>query len=284
MRKKCLPVIYGFSLFVIFSFFASTELSAQKNQEVNGVVKFNALGLQGVSVMLKNNPSVGTITDATGKFSIKADPNDILVITEIGYKAQEVAVAGKTFFEVTMTRDNGGLSEVIVVGYGTQTKASLTGAVSVVKGDQIEVSPNANVSNDMAGRTPGVIFTNNSGEPGNDGSNIYIRGISTYSGSSYPLVVIDGVANRPGGFDRIDPNDIESISVLKDASAAIYGAQSANGVILVTTKRGRSGKPTLTFNYNQGINTWAKTEKYLNSADYAQAVNEINIFGGGSPI
>src|ERR1019366_702388 len=96
------------------------------------------------------------------------------------------------------------------------------------------------------------------------------------------LIVIDGVANRPGGFDQIDPNDIESISVLKDASAAIYGAQAANGVILITTKRGKDGKPSFTFNYNQGFNTWAKTEKYLNAAQYAQMVNEISIFGGGN--
>jgi TonB-dependent starch-binding outer membrane protein SusC len=283
MRKKCLPDIYGFSLFAIFSFFLPFLLSAQNIREVSGLVKFNGVGLPGVSVTLKDNPGIGTTTDSTGRFVIKADLKEILVFTEIGYKPYEVAV-GNTFVEVTMTRDNAGLNEVIVVGYGTQKKATLTGAVSVVKGDQIEVSPNANVSNDLAGRTPGVIFTNNSGEPGNDGSNIYIRGISTYSGSSYPLIVIDGVANRPGGFDRIDPNDIESVSVLKDASAAIYGAQSANGVILITTKRGKSGKPTLTFNYNQGFNTWAKTEKYLNAADYAQAVNEINIFGGGAPI
>jgi TonB-dependent starch-binding outer membrane protein SusC len=284
MRKKCLLGVYGMSFFVMFSLFLPARLSAQNIKEVKGVVKSETTLLSGVSVAIKDNPKIGTITDANGRFTIKADVNSTLIFTEIGYKALEMPVAGRSFIEVEMARDSGGLNEVVVVGYGTQRKATLTGAVSVVKGSELEQSPGADVTNALAGRTPGVIATNNSGEPGNDGSKLYIRGISTYSGATDPLIVIDGVANRPGGFGQIDPNDIETISVLKDASAAIYGAQAANGVILVTTKRGKTGKPSFTFNYNEGFNTWAKTEQYLNSPQYAQMVNEISAFGGGAPL
>jgi TonB-linked SusC/RagA family outer membrane protein len=284
MRKKYLLRVYGLMLFSILSFFIPGKLSAQTVKEIKGIVKSGSGVLTGASVTVKDNPKLGVMTDANGNFSIKVPEKSVLVITAVGYKAVEVPLNGKSFIDVTMTNDNTNLDEVVVVGYGTQKKATLTGAVTVVKGDEIAKSPSANVSNALAGRTPGVIATNNSGEPGNDGSNIYIRGISTYSGATSPLIVIDGVANRPGGFERIDPNDIESVSVLKDASAAIYGAQAANGVILVTTKRGKTGKPMFTFNYNQGFNTWAKTEKLLNSAQYAQMVNDITVFGGGTPI
>lgn len=254
--------------------------------DVHGHVTDN-LGnpLEGVSVLIAGTRN-GVTTNSDGRFTLTVSDggNIVLEISSVGFQTKTVNVGKQTEMEITLERTLTGLSDVVVVGYGTQKKATLTGAVTVVNGDEIAKSPAADVSNALAGRTPGVIATNNSGEPGNDGSNIYIRGISTYSGATSPLIVIDGVANRPGGFDRIDPNDIESISILKDASAAIYGAQAANGVILITTKRGKTGKPSFTFNYNQGFNTWAKTEKYLNSADYALMVNDISVFGGGSPI
>ena len=284
MRKIYLLRVYGLMLSVFFSLFLPSQLSAQTIKEIKGVVKSSSGVLSGVSVTVKDNPTLGVVTDATGNFSIKVPENSTLVFSSIGYKTAEVSILGKSFIDLNLATGNMGLDEVVVVGYGTQKKSTLTGAVTVVKGDEISKSPSVDVSNALAGRAPGVIATNNSGEPGNDGSNIYIRGISTYSGATSPLIVIDGVANRPGGFDHIDPNDIETVSVLKDASAAIYGAQAANGVILITTKRGKSGKPTFTFNYNQGFNTWAKTEKYLNSTDYSQMVNDITVFGGGSPI
>ncbi|MEO6963914.1 MAG: TonB-dependent receptor [Puia sp.] len=238
--------------------------------------------LSGASVTVKGSKG-GTSTDQNGNYTIKVPDNSTLIFQSVGYKTVEMPVSGRSTIDITMEITNVNLAEVVVVGYGTQKKATLTGAVTVVKGSDIAKSPTAEVSNGLAGRAPGVIATNNSGQPGKDGSSIYIRGISTYSRATSPLIVIDGVANRPGGFDQIDPNDIESISVLKDASAAIYGAQAANGVILITTKRGKEGKPAFTFNYNQGFNTWAKTEKYLDAAQYAQMVNEISIFGGGNP-
>jgi len=282
MRKQCPLRVYGLVLVFVLACINPTNLFAQNLKEINGVVKSASGNLPGVSVTVKQNSKIGAVTDENGNYILRVPENSTLVFKSIGYKALEMPVNGRTTIDVTMEISNLNLAEVVVIGYGTQKKATLTGAVSVVKGDEIAKSPSAEISNGLAGRAPGVIATNNSGRPGSDGSSIYIRGISTYSGATSPLIVIDGVANRPGGFDQLDPNDIESISVLKDASAAIYGAQAANGVILVTTKRGKEGKPAFTFNYNQGFNTWAKTETYLNAAQYAQMVNEISIFGGGS--
>ena len=281
MRKKIHLRILPCLLVGILTIISSQHLFAQNGTEVKGVVKAASGRLQSVSVTVKGDPKIGVTTDALGSYSIKVPKNGTLIFNSVGYKAVEVQVNGRLTIDVTLEIESINLDDVVVVGYGTQKKATLTGAVTVVKGSDIAKSPAANISNSLAGRTPGVIATNNSGEPGNDGSNIYIRGISTYSGTTSPLIVIDGVANRPGGFERIDPNDIESVSVLKDASAAIYGAQAANGVILITTKRGKTGKPSLTFNYNQGFNTWAKTEQLLNASQYAQMVNDINVFGGG---
>src|SRR6218665_2942064 len=265
-------------------FFGSFQVVAQE-QTIRGTVRSGVELLPGVSVYYKANISEGVVTDEQGSYSIKfRGANDTLVFSSIGYQKTEILVGVRSLIDVDLKSDNVVLNEVVVVGYGSQDKASLTGAVATLKGTDILRSPTADISNALAGRTPGVIATNSSGEPGNDGSNIYIRGISTFSGATSPLIVIDGVANRPGGFQRIDPSDVESISVLKDASAAIYGAQAANGVILITTKKGKAGKPTITFSQNTGFNTWGKTEKYLNAANYAQMKNEISVFGGGQPI
>ncbi len=283
MTKKFHPWIIMPMLLVILSLIVPNNVFAQNSIEVKGVVKSAAGFLPAVSVTVKTDSKIGTISDAVGNYSIRVPDNGTLVFKSVGYQVVEMPVNGRSVIDVTLDIESISLEDVVVVGYGTQKKATLTGSVAVVKGSDIAKSPAGNVSNSLVGRTPGVIATNNSGEPGNDGSRIFVRGISTFSGATSPLIVIDGVANRPGGFERIDPNDIESVSVLKDASAAIYGAQAANGVILITTKRGRTGKPTLTFNYNQGFNTWAKTEKYLNSADYAQMKNEISQFSGGNP-
>jgi TonB-dependent SusC/RagA subfamily outer membrane receptor len=269
---------------VILAFIVPNNIFAQSLIDVRGVVKSNDGFLSSVSVTVKGNTKIGAISDAAGNYRIKVPDNSTLIFKSVGYKVVEIPVNGRSVLDVSLETESINMEDVVVVGYGTQKKATLTGSVAVVKGSDLAKSPAGNVSNNLVGRTPGVIATNNSGEPGNDGSNIYIRGISTFSGATAPLIVIDGVANRPGGFERIDPNDIESVSVLKDAAAAIYGAQAANGVILITTKRGRTGKPTLTFNYNQGFNTWAKTEKFLNAADYAQMKNEISEFGGGNPV
>lgn len=169
------------------------------------------------------------------------------------------------------------LAEVIVVGYGEQKKETITGSVATVKGSELAKSPAVNLSNSIAGRMPGVVAVNRSGEPGYDGSAIRIRGSNTL-GNNDALIVIDGIPARAGGIDRLNPNDIESISVLKDASAAIYGSRAANGVILMTTKRGKSGIPELTLQVNQG---WAQPTVIPDLADaaqYAGMLNDLDIY------
>lgn len=169
------------------------------------------------------------------------------------------------------------LGEVVVVGYGEQKKETITGSVATVKGGDLVKSPAMNLSNSIAGRMSGVIAVNRSGEPGYDGAGIRIRGSNTL-GNNDALIVIDGIPARAGGIDRLNPNDIENISVLKDASAAIYGARAANGVILVTTKRGKEGKPELTYQFNQGFAQPTTIPKLADAAQYGEMLNDLNVY------
>jgi TonB-linked SusC/RagA family outer membrane protein len=232
--------------------------------------------LPGVSVTLKGT-STGSLTDINGRFSLDVPDasSGTLVFSFIGYTTQEVALKGQTTIGVQLQADTKSLNEVVVVGYGTQKKATLTGSISQVKGAELVKSPQPNLSNSLAGRFSGIIVNNRGGEPGYDGSNITVRGLAT-TGSNNVLIVVDGVPGQIGGLERLDPNDIESLSVLKDASAAIYGNRAANGVILVTTKRGKTGKPTINYSFNQGFSSPTRLPKMANAATYAQIMNEIN--------
>lgn len=248
--------------------------------KVTGKVTDQTTGesLIGVSVKVKGTAS-GTVTDVNGNFTLNAPEDGTLVISFIGYTTTEVPIQGKTTLNIKLQSANKGLNEVVVVGYGVQKKITVTGSVTAVKGEELVKSPAINLSNSIAGRMPGVIATNSSGEPGYDGATINIRGINTL-GNNSPLIVIDGIPAPAGqsNIDRINPADVESISVLKDASAAIYGARAANGVILVTTKHGKLGKPDLTYTYNHG---WAQPTlipKMANSSEYATMVDEIDLY------
>lgn len=246
---------------------------------VQGTVSEEATGapLPGVNVIVKGT-SVGTTTDAQGTFALTVDDqNAVLVFSFIGYKSQEVPVGSQSNFQIKLASDVETLTEVVVVGYGETRKESLTSAITSVKGRDLVKSPQPNLSNSFAGRVSGVVASTASGEPGFDNSRLLIRGQSTV-GNNNPLIVIDGVANRIGGLERLDPNDIESVSVLKDASAAIYGAQAANGVILITTKRGTKGKPVVTFTNNQGFARPTRLPDMANSATYAEILNEIQYY------
>ena len=238
--------------------------------------------LPGVNVLVKGT-SNGTVTNVDGRFNLNVDDGtETLVFSFIGYVTQEVAINGQSVVDVTLTPDVQSLEEVVVVGYGEKSKATVTGSVTSVRGDVITQTPVTNVSNALAGRLPGVLFINRSGEPGYDGSQIRVRGTNTI-GDPSALIVIDGIANRSGGLERLNPADIESITVLKDASAAIYGAQAANGVILVTTKRGTTGKPEINLNYNLGFNTPTRLPRVADAATYATMLNEIDFYRERSP-
>lgn len=248
--------------------------------KISGKVTDQATGesLIGVSVKIKGTDA-GTLTDVNGNFTLNAPEDGTLVVSYIGYNTIEVPIGGKTSFVIKLQSSNKNLNEVVVVGYGVQKKITVTGSVTAVKGTELVKSPAINLSNSIAGRMPGVIATNPSGEPGYDGATINIRGINTL-GSNAPLIVIDGVPAPVGqtNIDRINPADVESISVLKDASAAIYGARAANGVILVTTKHGKLGKPDLIFTYNHGWGQPTLIPKMANSTEYATMVDEIDLY------
>jgi TonB-linked SusC/RagA family outer membrane protein len=249
---------------------------------VNGqVTDARGAGLPGVSVKVKNTP-IGASTDGNGRFTLKVPENGILVFSFLGYVSQEVPIAGKTTVNIKLLENSQALSEIVVVGYGTQKKAVVSGAVASVKGSDLAKTPTANLSNSLAGRLPGITAVQAGGEPGYDGSTIRIRGVNSL-GNNNALIVIDGVPNRAGGLERINPNDIESVSVLKDASAAIYGSRAANGVILITTKQGKSGKPTLSYDFSYGLQQPTRTPQMSSSTQYAEILNELNIFGAGLP-
>ena len=237
--------------------------------------------MPGVTIVQKGT-SQGTTTDVNGSFRLTVpDRNATLTVSYVGFVTQQIPVGTQTSFTIQLREDAQALSEVVVVGYGTQKRSTLTGAVAEVSGRDLVQSPQPNLANSLVGRTPGLIALNRSGEPGRDGSQFFIRGRSTL-GDPNPLIVIDGVANRLGGLDRLDPNEVESVSVLKDASASIYGAQAANGVILVTTRRGTKGKPQITYNFNQGLSAPTRLPQMADATTYAQILNEIQYYSNPS--
>lgn len=253
-----------------------TERLKSADLTVTGVITDEkGAPLPGVTIVVRGTTQ-GTVSDVNGKYSITVkDENAYLVFRSIGYTTQEIPINGKSGINVQLVGDPRSLNEIVVVGYGSQKKATLTGSISQVKGAELVKSPQPNLSNSLAGRFSGVIVNNRSGEPGYDGSNITVRGLAT-TGNNDVLIVVDGVPGQIGGLERLDPNDIESMSVLKDASAAIYGNRAANGVILVTTKRGKTGKPTINYSFNQGFSSPTRLPKMADAATYAQIMNEIN--------
>ncbi|MEX6689630.1 TonB-dependent receptor [Danxiaibacter flavus] len=260
-------------LCLLTTFLLAAGLHAQDVIKVTGTVTDASKNapIAGVSVGIKDG-KVATATDDKGSFTVSVSKNAVLVFSFIGFASQEVAVNGKSVVNASLKATESNLNDVIVVGYGSTKKATLTGSVASVKGDVLQKSPLPNVTNSLGGRLPGLVAVTRTGEPGNDASLLRIRGSNTL-GDNSPLIVVDGIANR--SIDRLDPADIASVNVLKDASAAIYGAQAANGVILVTTKRGLSGKPQLQINMNGAMTSPTVLPKMADAATYAQLINEI---------
>lgn len=232
--------------------------------------------IAGASITIKGTAK-GTSTGSDGGFTLEVTEGEIILIRAVGYDPVEVPASNVAQLKnIVLKQQTQQLEEMVVVGYGTQKKAVVSGAIASVKGDELAKSSSINLSNSFAGRLPGVTAMQNSGEPGGDGSTIRIRGINSLSGgNSSPLIVIDGVPSRAGGIDRLNPNDIESVSVLKDASAAIYGSRAGNGVILVTTKQGKPGKPQFTYDFTYGIQRPTRVPKMANSAQYTEIINEV---------
>lgn len=240
MKRKHLCLL----LLVFLSFM---RLSAQEGTVVLGIVLDEAKEpMPGVTVAEKGT-SNGTMTDLDGRYSIKLTSEDaVLVFRFLGYETQEVKVGGKKDINLQLNPVATELTEVVVVGYGAQKKASVVGAISAIKPEAIARTSKTAITQSLAGNVAGVIAVQRSGEVGNDHADFWIRGINTFAGGSNPLIIVDGVERS---FNSIDPQEIESFSVLKDASAtAIYGVRGANGVIIITTKKGKVSPPQISFN------------------------------------
>ncbi|WP_418892939.1 SusC/RagA family TonB-linked outer membrane protein [Limibacterium fermenti] len=238
--------------------------------------------LPGVSVYIRDKISVGTITDVNGKFSIRASRGDMIVFTFVGYEKVEYLVTEeKKDLAITFTETAQELEEVVVMGLGTQRKISTVAAVSSINVKELQ-TPAASVANLLGGRVAGVISMQTSGEPGKNIAEFWVRGIGTFGANASALVLIDGLE---GNINSIDPADIESFSVLKDASAtAVYGVRGANGVVLVTTKRGQAGKLNITARANFSVSNLRRVPQYLRAYDYAKLANEARMVRGDSPV
>ena len=237
----------------------------QQNRKVEGIIVDEAgEPVIGVNVRVKGNSTLGTITDYDGKFSIDVSSKDILVFSYIGYKTQE------------MKEDSETLGEVVVTAFGTgQKKESIVGSIQTVRPNDLKV-PSANLSNSFAGRLSGVIAYQRSGQPGSNGSDFYIRGISTLSGMTSPLIILDGVEVSSADLDALDPEIIEGFSILKDATAtAMYGTRGANGVMIVTTKSGADlEKPIIGVRVETNITQPTKVPSFVDGYRYMELYNE----------
>ncbi|SFF67652.1 TonB-linked outer membrane protein, SusC/RagA family [Sunxiuqinia elliptica] len=221
--------------------------------------------------------TIGTITDFDGGFSLKVPENaQKLAVSFVGFLKTEVEIGNQSFFNVVLREANVGVEEVIVIGYGTQKKETVTGSISSVGTEELAKSPVANISNALVGRVPGLTAVQSSGEPGDNAATIRIRGVATLNSSGQePLIIIDGIQSSFSVLNSLDPNEVENINVLKDASStAVYGVRGANGVIIVTTKRGRTGKTKITFSGSLGVSKVASKLELLDSYHYALFRNE----------
>jgi TonB-linked SusC/RagA family outer membrane protein len=262
------------------------ELRAKIQKEtVTGTVVDAQTGntMPGVNILVKGTMT-GTVTDSTGYYKIGVSSlQDTLVFSFIGYQTRTVPIDGRRSIDVSMKATIVSGKQMVVVGYGKQKKISMVGAQSSIEDIDTELKqPANNLSNLMAGKLPGIISVQRSGEPGYNGSDFWIRGISTFSsGLSKPLILVDGV---PRTFENIDPEDIKSFSILKDAAAtAVYGVRGANGVILIKTKTGQVGKPKIRFRYYEGVESFVKLPKFANGATYMKMSNEASVTRGGNP-
>ena len=241
--------------------------------------------LPGVNVVVKGNTSTGTITDFNGTFTLSAPADAILSISYIGFKSQEIAVKGHKDIKIVLQEDSETLDEVVVVGYGVQKKSVVTASIAKVSADDLASTAPVRMDNALKGLASGVTVTSSSGQPG-AAAQIRVRGVGTIrteNGAADPLYIVDGMPLE-GGLDYLNPNDIASIEVLKDAaSGAVYGARAANGVILVTTKTGKIGKTKVTYDFSYGWQSAWKKRDVLNASEYALMINEGAINAGIAP-
>ena len=261
----------------------STAATFAQTATVSGVVKDDTgEPVIGAGVLVKGT-TLGTITDIDGHFSFRADDlNGVLVVSFVGMETQEIPMKGKGTFDIVLKSSNTLLEEVQVVAYGAQKKVTLTGSISSVNTDELLKVPTASIGNMLSGVLSGVSSIQSSGQPGGDDPDVFIRGISTLNTmNAKPLYLVDGVERS---FFQIDPNEVENITILKDASStAVFGVRGANGVIIVTTKRGKEGKAKINAAFSYGIQTPTRMPEFVNSYDYATFLNEAYTNDGKDP-
>ena len=276
MKRKC-----KLERWVVFLIFYMTALQsfAQSTSTVQGtVVDESGESLIGVSVRIKS-ASIGTATDVNGNFTIQAEEGATLVLSYVGFKTKEVLVKGKKHMNITLESDLAQLDEVVVIAYGAQKKVTITGAVSNVGGKELLKTPTASLGNAIAGKLSGVSSVQYSSVPGADDPILRVRGVGSFNGAD-PLVLVDGVERS---FSQIDPNEVEDISILKDASAtAVFGVRGANGVILVTTKRGSVGKSKISVSTSFGIQKVESYPDFVDSYTWATLYNQAQLSDGTS--
>lgn len=280
MKNICFQMTRKAWLAMIMVLCLSFPALAQKTTVTGTVVDATGEPLYGASVLAEGT-SLGVATDLDGNFQIEVAPDGVLIVSYIGMNTERVQVNGRSHIDVTLSENSVVLQEVVAIGYGAVKKSDATGSVSVIKPDDIEAGIATSTQDLLVGASPGVVVTSDGGNPAG-GATIRIRGGSSLSASNDPLVVIDGVpqTNQSQGsglsaMTMINPNDIESLTVLKDASAtAIYGSRASNGVIIITTKKGKSGKPVVNFAANFSVNTARKTLDMMSSSEFVKTVQE----------
>lgn len=256
----------------MLTFLIPGMVSAQTKVVKGTVNDETGMPLFGATVTIKGTKTA-TVTDAAGNFSISADANAVLIVSFTGFNTRSITTNGRSTLRIQLEPDNKELDEVVIVAYGKQKKPTVTGSIATVSGKELRQSPVANLTNALAGRLPGLFSQQNSGQPGRDASNIQIRGVSTYTGGSTPLYIVDGV--QQDNIGQIDMNEVESFSILKDASAvAVYGVRGANGVIIITTRRGKTGDAKVSISTQVGVNVTNRLPKFLNAYDALTLLKE----------
>ena len=260
-------------LTMILLLLMSVSLFAQVR--VSGVVTDAAGPVVGASVIEKGSASNGTVTAADGSFSLSVRQGAVIVISSIGYKDQEIAIGSQTRFDIFLEEDSELLEETVVIGYGTQKKSDVTGSVASVDSETMTKRAPTNIAQGLQGAAAGVVITQSSGDP-TGGANIRIRGVATMNGDTNPLWVVDGVQyGTSSNLTWLDPMDVEHIEILKDASAtAIYGARGANGVIMVTTRKGQAGQARINFRGDFGVSTNAGKLQVASLQDWLKAYRQ----------
>lgn len=260
-----------------------TNQSIRQQRAVRGlVVNAEKRAISNATIQTSTS-NASTASNAQGEFEIDVQPSDTyLTVRSIGYVTRQIQLVDANDYTIILQDSVDALDEVVVVGFGTQRKASVVGAISSVEPERLKIGTTRSMSNNLAGQLAGIIAVQRSGEPGYDNSNFWIRGISTFGGNRNPLILVDGVERS---LDNMDPEEIESFSILKDAAAsAVYGVRGANGVILINTKRGKVGKPQVTARFEQSVTSPVQLPEFIGAADYLEVMNSIRQERGAEPL